>query len=72
MGANKVEMVRDTYDRSSPAEPEMIEVKMGTRDWEKVVLALRYLGDFSSTALEIESGDLEFLADSISDAAWKE
>ena len=71
--------VRVLTDHTSPNpdgegdySEELIPVLMGSKDWEKVVLALRYLGEFSSTALDIESGDLEFLADSISDAAWKE
>ena len=46
---------------------ELITVKMGREDWEKVVLALHYLGGFSSTALDIEPGDLTMIAESIQD-----
>ena len=46
---------------------ELITVKMGREDWEKTILALHYLGEFSSTALDIEPGDLPMIAESISD-----
>jgi hypothetical protein len=73
MAGEWIDVVDDNGDDIrvlSPAdEPdEMMIVCMGTRDWEKVINSLRYLSDFSSTALAATtSADLIFLADSIQD-----
>jgi hypothetical protein len=66
MGANKLEMVRDTYDRSSPANfgDDLIAVRMDESDWNFVIDCLRYrartgAGDTAERAT--------FTADSIQD-----
>ena len=46
---------------------KMITVVMGERDWAKVVLGMRYLGDFSATALDVHPEDFTFIGDSIQD-----
>jgi hypothetical protein len=74
MGSNRVEMVRDTYDRPSPARAgtvdsvigvDMIGVFMDESDWNFVIDSLRVFRCKVSVADTKER--LAFTADSIQD-----
>ena len=68
MGANSVEMVRDTYDRSSPAEADtwpLIEMNMDRLDWEFVIDCLRFRARNGTGADTVERAT--FTADTMQD-----